>query len=160
MTDREERRRAGPYPHVELATFEAVAGEIATAFPWVDAVYLFGSRARDRTHAGSDADLAILARTGEEPQDWISAEQSIGHFAEDRLGLPVDAVLIRRELQPGLLFEMFRVETILFARDRELAREVAAQARAEYRDLLPRLDRIHARVRRRIKELSHELNGT
>jgi predicted nucleotidyltransferase len=152
MSNREERRRAGPYPHVERATFEAVAGEIATAFPWVDAVYLFGSRARGRTHPGSDADLAVLARTGEAPEDHIRVEQGIAYFAEDRLGLPVDVVLIRRELSPGLLFDMFRVETILFARDRERAHRVACQARAEYRDLRPRLDRIFARVRRQIKE--------
>ena len=44
------------------------------------------------------------------------------------------------------LFDLFRVETILFARDLEQAHLVACRARAEYRDELPRLDRIFERV--------------
>jgi predicted nucleotidyltransferase len=160
MDSREGRRRAGPYPTVDRATFEAVAGEIAAAFPWVDAVYLFGSRARGRTHPGSDADLAVLARTGEEPENRFVAVDKVACFAEDRLRVPVDVVLIRRELSPGLLFDIFRVQTILYAHDWERAQRVACQARAEYRDLLPRLDRIHERVRQRIKELSHALKRT
>jgi predicted nucleotidyltransferase len=160
MSTREERRRAGPYPHIDRATFEAVAAEIAAAFPWVDAVYLFGSRARGRTHPGSDADLAVLAGTGEEPEDRILAEADVACFAEDRLGLPVDVVFIRRDLSPGLLFDIFRVQTILYARDWERAHRVACQARAEYRDLRPRLDRIFARVRREIKEHADALKRT
>jgi predicted nucleotidyltransferase len=160
MSWREERRRAGPYPAVDRATFEAVAGEMAAAFPWVDAVYLFGSRARGRPHPGSDADLAVLARGGEEPEDFIAAQAELAYFAEDRLGLPVDVVLIRRDLSPGLLFDIFRVETILHALDWDRAHRVACQARAEYRELRPRLDRIMARVRQQIKEHADALKRT
>jgi len=131
---------------------EVVAAEIAAAYPWVDAVFLFGSRAQGRTHPGSDADLAVLARAGEQPENWLFGEQNIACFAEDRLGLPIDVVLIRPDLSPSLLFDIFRVETILFAHDGDHAHRVACQARAEYRDLRPRLDRIFARVRREIKE--------
>jgi predicted nucleotidyltransferase len=125
---------------------------LAAAFPWIDAVYLFGSRARGRSHPSSDADLAVLAHPSQQPDDRILAEWKLACFVEDRLGFPVDVVLIRPDLSPGLLFDIFAVETILFARDWERAHQVACRARAEYRDLLPRLDRRFERVRRRIKE--------
>ena len=159
MRRNEEESRSGPYPAVDRATLEAVAVELAAAFPWVDAVYLFGSRARGRAHSRSDADLAVLPRSSEQPEDRILGEAELARFAEDRLEMPADVILIRRDLSPGLLFDIFAVETILYARDRERAHHVACQARAEYRDLLPRLDRAFERTRRRIKELADALNG-
>jgi hypothetical protein len=68
--------------------------------------------------------------------------------------------MIRRDLSPGLLFDIFSVETILHARDPELAHRLACQARAEYRDVLPRLDRAFAHMRRQIEERADALNGT
>ena len=90
--------------------------------------------------------------------DRVAAEAELARFAEDRLNVPVDVVLIRRDLSPGLLFDIFSVETILYARDPERAHRVACQARAEYRDLLPRLERAFRRVQREIEELADALN--
>jgi hypothetical protein len=102
-------------------------------------------------------DLAVLPSEGQAPADRIDAEAELARFVEDRLNLPVDVILIRRDLSPTLLFDIFRVETILFARDWERAHRVACQARAEYRDLLPRLERAFAQLRRRIEERADAL---
>jgi predicted nucleotidyltransferase len=158
MRRRDEERQSGPYPDVDRATLEAVAAELAAAFPWVAAVYLFGSRARGRSRPSSDTDLAVLAHRSETPEDRILAEWELARLAEDRLAMPVDVVLLRRDLSPGLLFDIFRFETILYAHDWEHAHQVACRARAEYRDLRPRLDRIFERVRQRIKERADALN--
>ncbi len=49
--------------------------------------------------------------------DRLTAKADLARCAEDRLGMPVDVVVIRRELSLGLLFDIFFVETILYARD-------------------------------------------
>jgi predicted nucleotidyltransferase len=156
----DEARRIGPFPPVDRGTLEVVASELAAAFPWIDAVYLFGSRARGRPRPSSDTDLAVLSGPSGCPEEYVLAEAQVAHFVEDRLAMPVDAILIRRDLSPGLLFDIFAVETILYAHDWERAHRVACQARAEYRDLRPRLDRIFARVRHQIKEHADALNRT
>jgi hypothetical protein len=50
------------------------------------------------------------------------------------------------------------VETLLYARDPERAHHIACQARAEYRDLLPRLERSFRRVKREIEERADALD--
>jgi predicted nucleotidyltransferase len=129
---------------------------MAAAFPWVDGVFLFGSRAGEHSRPSSDVDLAVLSSAA--PEDRLAAEAELARFAEDRLELPVDVVLIRRDLSPALLFAVFAVETLLWARDPEQAHRVACRARAEYRDLRPRLERAFERVRRRIEERADALN--
>jgi predicted nucleotidyltransferase len=153
-----EARRSGPFPAVPREALDAVASAMAAAHPWVEAVYLFGSRARGCARPGSDVDLAVLPHRSGPPIDRIAAEAELARFAEDRLGIPVDVVLIRRDLSPGLLFDIFSVETILYACDPEAAHRAACQARAEYRDLRPRLERAFARVRQQIEERANALN--
>jgi predicted nucleotidyltransferase len=131
---------------------------LAEAYPWIDAIYLFGSRARGDARAGSDVDLAVLPAEGAAPEDRVAAEAELARFVEEHLRLPVDVVLLRRELSPALLFDIFRVETILFARDWEQAHLLACRARAEYRDLLPRRVRALARLRREVEERADALN--
>ena|SRR5438552_2785499 len=154
----DKAKRSGPFPAVPREALAAVVGEMAAAHPWVEAVYLFGSRARGDARPGSDVDLAVLPRPSNPPLDRITAEAGLARFAEDQLGVPVDVVLIRRELSLGLLFDIFSVETILYARDPEVAHRVACQARAEYRDERPRLERAFERVRRQIEEIANALN--
>src|SRR2546426_1749834 len=137
----DKARRSGPFPAVSRESLGAVASGMAAAHPWLESVYLFGSRARGDARPGSDVDLAVLPRASSPPLDRITVEAELARFAEDQLGVPVDVVLIRRELSPGLLFDIFSIETILYARDPEVAHRVACQARAEYRDERPRLER-------------------
>jgi predicted nucleotidyltransferase len=151
-------RRGGPFPAVDRGALDAVASALAAAHPWIEAVYLFGSRARGQTHPGSDLDLAVLPDQAGLGLDRLLLEAELARFVQDRLGVPVDVVLIRRDLSPSLLYDIFSVETILYARDPERAHRMACQARAEYRDIRPRLDRTFARVQKQIEERADALN--
>ena len=150
--------RSGPSPAMPREALQGAAREMAAAHPWVEAVYLFGSRARGDARPGSDVDLAVLPGSSGPPEDRLGVEAELARFAEDRLGVPVDVVLIRRELSPALLFDIFSVETILYALDWEAAHRVACQARAEYRDERPRMERAFERTRRQIEDLANALN--
>jgi predicted nucleotidyltransferase len=156
----DEKRRARRVPQFERQALVMAAKLMAAAYPTVEAVFLFGSRARKGTHAGSDLDLAVLLREPLSGANRLGVQGELARFMEDRLDLPVDVVLIDRNLAPGLLFDVFAIETILYACDYERAHQVACRARAEYRDVLPRLDRSFARVRRRIQERANALNRT
>lgn len=154
----EEERRAGPWPALDRRQLVVAAEALAAALPGVEAVYLFGSRARGQVHAGSDVDIAVLLEALPVVSERISTQEKLTRFLEDRLQAPVDAVLIHPDLPPSLLFDIFAVETILFARDFERAHRIASQARNEYRDLLPRLERTFGRVQHRIEEWARAIN--
>ncbi len=165
----DDARRVGPWPEVSRDALVEAAGALAEAHPGVEAVYLFGSRARGKARPGSDLDLAVLLAAGYPPghppkvgrgraPERLLLQQDLARFVEDWLGLPVDVVVLHPDLPPGLLFDIFRVETILFARDPDRAHLVACRARAEYRDLLPRLERQLARTRQRLKEHADALD--
>jgi hypothetical protein len=145
---------------IEYESLITAAQALATAHSSVEAVFLFGSRARGAVRTSSDLDLAVLLQNPAPDADRLRLQAELARSVEDRVGLPVDVVLVDRRLAPGLLFDIFAIETILFARNYERAHEVACRARAEYRDALPRLDRSFARVRRRIEERAHALNRT
>lgn len=155
-----ETKRSGPASVVAREALHQVATDIGKTHSWVEAVYLFGSHARGNVRAGSDVDLAVLPCRSGVLGDRLQAQADLARLAEDQLGVPVDVVLIQRELSPGLLFDIFSVETILFARDQERAHRIACQARAEYRDLRPRMDRAFERLRRQIEERADALNGS
>ncbi|MCA1597237.1 MAG: nucleotidyltransferase domain-containing protein, partial [Chloroflexi bacterium] len=120
-------------------------------------VYLFGSLARGDARPSSDIDLAVLPRAGREV-DAIYLEAAISRFVEDRLGIPTDAVVVQRHLSLPLLWEIFRLETVLYSADYDRAHAAACQARAAYREELPRLERIDERVRQRLTEMANALN--
>jgi len=152
----EDRRRLGPWPELRAEDLAAGAEALAQTYASVDAVYLFGSRARGEVRPGSDLDLAVLLSAP--PPDRVVLEAEMARFLEDRFGLPVDVLVLRPELSPGLLFDVFRVERVLFARDAERAHRFACRARAEYRDLYPRLQRQFEHLRRQLKEDADALN--
>ena len=148
--DADERRgRSWPQPTRERLVDTARA--IAEADSRVDAVYLFGSHSAGTVRPTSDVDLAVLLSAAAPQEDPLSIQYLLEEAAEDRLGLPVDVVILRWDLSPSLLFDIFRRETILFARDRNRAHNVACRARAEYREELPRLERSWEKLRRRLE---------
>jgi predicted nucleotidyltransferase len=154
----DEDRQVRRAPPVGRQALIAVAETLADAYSSVEAVFLFGSRARGAEHAVSDLDLAVLLDEPAPDADRLRLQAELARFVEERVSLPVDVVLVDRTLPPGLLFDIFAVETILFARDYERTHQVACRARAEYRDVLPRLDRSFEWVRQRIEERAHALN--
>jgi predicted nucleotidyltransferase len=137
---------------------QAAVRQMAEAYQEVDAVYLFGSLARGSGRDGSDVDLAVSLNSFDPDRDRIDMQAELAAYLEARLGVPVDVVVLDSGLSPGLLFDIFAVETILYARDYEQAHARACRARAEYRDLLPRRERAFERLRRRIEERANALN--
>jgi predicted nucleotidyltransferase len=136
----------------DAVELRVVAEAIAARFPQVSAVFLFGSLARGDWRPSSDVDLAILTEPPVEMLDRIPLAADISDFAAERLGVSCDVLVLHADLRPRLLFSIFQVETPLFARDPERAHRYACWARAEYRDLLPRLERADRRAMERLKE--------
>ena len=85
-----------------------IARVLAEADPRVDAVYLFGSHAAGSVRPTSDVDFAVPLDPAAPLEDLLSVQYALKDVAEDRLGLPVDVVILRWDLSPPLLFEIFR----------------------------------------------------
>src|SRR5438128_1926425 len=94
----DEGRRALPTRPISESELRQAARAVAEAFLLVDAVYLFGSRARGTAHLRSDVDVAVLLAAGQEPDDPIHVTAGIARFLEERLDIPVDVVLVSRRL--------------------------------------------------------------
>ena len=146
-----DERRGRNWPQPTRDQFDDTAMAMAEADSRVDAVYLFGSHAAGAVRPTNDVDFAVLLDLAAPPEDPLSVKYLLEDVAEERLGLPVDVVIVGEDLSPSLLFEVFRRETILFARDRNRAHNAACRARAEYREELPRLERARDNLRRRLE---------
>ena len=157
MRDEDEWRRRGPFPPVTTDQIRQAAAEIAE-YPGVQAVYLFGSRVWGSTRSSSDIDLAVWIEPCVQGRQPVGLASEMASKVEDRLGVATDVVLLSRDLPLGLLFDIFRVEMILWTRDAERAHDYACRARLAYRDELPRFDRNHASVVQRSKERARALD--
>ena len=156
--DRDEYRRRGPFPPVTMDQIRQAAVEIGRR-PGVQAVYLFGSRARGSVRPSSDIDLAVWVNPPVDDGEQITVADRLSALVEDLLDVPTDVVLLPDPTLPlGLLFDVFSVETILWARDSAKAHDLACRARLEYRDELPRLDRARDRLFARIRGSVHATN--
>jgi len=67
----------------------------------VSMAFLFGSQAKDTTHIGSDADIAVYFTPSSRYVDWEEAieypeETNIGNDVEHIIGLPTDLVVLNR----------------------------------------------------------------
>lgn len=116
------------------------------ALPDTEAIYLFGSRAVGATHATSDVDLAILAKS---PLD-ANARYDIQERIADRLHVPVD-LLDLRMASTVMRVQVLEHGELLFERDvhrREafeaLALSAYARLNEERRGII---DDIHSRGR-------------
>lgn len=105
--------RSGAWLAHDRDALVKAAGALVAIYPWSDAVYLFGSRARSHERAESDVDLAVLPDAISSPVNRVTAEADLSRFLEERLKVPVNVGRIRRALSPALLFDIFSVQTIL-----------------------------------------------
>jgi predicted nucleotidyltransferase len=95
---------------------------------------VFGSRARGRSHAESDVDVALGLADGMRPTALELGE--IGSRLEAAVGRPVDLVLLD-EAPPGLAYRVFRDGQIILERDRRALVDRKARAILEYLDFRP-----------------------
>lgn len=107
----------------------------------IEAVWLFGSRARNEADALSDVDLAVLASSHlEAPALWDKQLEWTG-TAVQVLGTDEVGVQVMNRLPTALRHSILRDARLLWSRAPEIAADFAGRTVKEYLDLKPYLDR-------------------
>jgi uncharacterized protein len=107
----------------------------------VDAVWLFGSRARNEGDALSDVDLAVLARADLDASRLWNAQLSWTRRAIEALGTDEVGVQVVNRLPVAPRHAVLRDARLLWSRSPERAADFCARTLKEYLDLKPYLDR-------------------
>jgi predicted nucleotidyltransferase len=103
------------------------------------AVYLYGSRARGTDTAASDVDIAVLYAA--EPAPFLAElPLDLESDLERAIGLPVQAVVLNRA-PADLIHRVLRDGKLLLDRERTCRIRFEVQARNDFFDLKPILDR-------------------
>jgi predicted nucleotidyltransferase len=128
-----------------------VAPDVETRFPRmvealardgrIDAIWLFGSRARQEADALSDVDVAVLARRDLDAEALWTAQIEWTNLAVDALGTSEVAVQTINRLPAALRHGILRDARLLWASSEETAVDFTARTLKEYLDLKPYLDR-------------------
>lgn len=112
----------------------AALRRILEAEPGVAYALLFGSSARGKAHADSDADIAIELTAGA-PRD-VHALGGLAARLESAAGRPVDLVLLDEAPAP-LAYRIFRDGRLLVERDHGALVARKARALLDYLDFKP-----------------------
>ena len=117
---------------------------VLNAFPEVEAVYLFGSAAEDKTKNDSDIDLALVVKRplGKQRLDILAALTAEGLDNVDLVTLDADDVVLR--------FEAVRPNRLLYARPEFDHGAFFSKVIREYFDLLPFLERQREAYKKRL----------
>ena len=107
----------------------------------MEAVWLFGSRARNEADALSDIDLAALARRGLDASALWDAQLDWTDLAVKTLGTDEVAVQVLNRLPVALRDPILREARLLWSRSPEIAADFATVTLKEYLDLKPYLAR-------------------
>lgn len=113
--------------------------EILTRDPDVQAVYLFGSRARGQQRADSDLDLAVLLPSHLSDREVWKKRLSLGALAAEGLNRELD-LFIMGESDLDLTFRILQQGQRLFERDRSQVRAREAYLVSLYYDYQPFLE--------------------
>jgi predicted nucleotidyltransferase len=107
----------------------------------VEAVWLFGSRARNEADALSDIDLAVLADAALEPAVLSSVELEWTTMAVRVLGTDEVGVQVLNRLRVAPRHAILRDARLLWSRSPEIAVDFESRTQKEFLDLRPYLDR-------------------
>lgn len=107
----------------------------------IEAVWLFGSRARQEADALSDIDVAVLARDGLSRSALWDTELEWTGLAVKAFGTDEVAVQTVNRLPVALRAGVLRDARLLWSRSAEKAADFCARTLKEYLDLKPYLDR-------------------
>jgi predicted nucleotidyltransferase len=107
----------------------------------IDAIWLFGSRARHEADALSDVDVAVLARRDVDRSDLWDAELAWTGLAVEALGTDEVAIQAVNRLPVALRDPILRDARLLWTRTPEVAADFVASTLKEYLDLKPYLAR-------------------
>lgn len=119
--------------------------------PDLVAVYLFGSTARQQTHALSDLDLAVLFEPGLTEEALFDRTLELGAILEDSLRQSVDLVALNRA-PPALCFQVLKDGRLVVERDRTQRCLFVVRALNRYYDAKSYLDYHNAQLVSRIRE--------
>ncbi len=106
----------------------------------LEAVWLFGSRARGEADALSDVDLAVFARRDLTSSELWDAQIEWTGVAADVLGTDEVAVQALNHLPVALRHSILRDARLLWARDPQVASHLEAVTLKRYLDFKPHLD--------------------
>ena len=113
--------------------------EIINKFPSIQVLYLFGSHASNTARADSDVDIAVFT----DGNDSTTMDLELGVFLQERLGRPVDVVIMQKA-SPILQHE------VLLQKVRIFEKSPAARALFENQSLRAYLDALHYQRKRAI----------
>jgi hypothetical protein len=122
--------------------FQAMAAEVVAA-------YLFGSVARGQERKDSDVDVGVVLAQGR-PRSLVELDR-VARLQDElsrAIGRDVDLVVLNGA-PADLLHRVLLDRVLLFESDHERRIEFEVQARNEYFDLLPNLERYRREVLRR-----------
>lgn len=143
---------SGPAYHLPMASMPAISDSSAKAMrdavlrvlPGIEALYVFGSRARGDARVDSDLDLAVLGAAPLDPLHRFQAQRELSAL----LDIDVDLVDLRAA-NSVLRSEVVNGGKALFTRDPEYALEFESRVLGEYADLLEATRDLRERVRER-----------
>lgn len=137
--ERARRRTAGG--PVDLDAARSALAAYASARPEIEAIWLFGSQARNEPRRGSDLDLALQINPRVPREEEVFYTAARAREIEALLGTPVDVVLLSRDLPLPLAWEIIQSPRILFERKTGLTESFGSHLRGLCRDQWPRLER-------------------
>jgi len=107
----------------------------------IEAIWLYGSRARGEADALSDVDVAVLARRDLDAAALWDAQIAWTTLAVETLGTDEVAVQALNRLPTAVRHAILRDARLLWASSEEIAADFTAQTVKEYLDLKPYLER-------------------
>jgi predicted nucleotidyltransferase len=106
----------------------------------IEAIWLFGSRARNEADALSDVDIAVLARGDLDASALWDRQLEWTRFAVDALGTHEVSIQALNRVPVALRHAILRDGRLLWSCSPEIAADFAARCLKEYLDFKPYLD--------------------
>lgn len=125
----------------DVETRLPAAAEILACDPRIEAVWLFGSRARGEADALSDVDLAVLARADLNGEELGDAQIAWTNLAVDALRTDEVGLQVLNGLPVAVRHAILCDARLLWAKSPEAAADCVARTIKEYLDFKPYVDR-------------------
>lgn len=134
-----------PLPQAQPELSPATIGQaVLDVLPGIEALYLFGSRAKGIARADSDLDLAVFAATPLDAMQRFNAQRALSA----KLDCDVDLVDLH-DASSVLRSEVVNHGHLLYRRDAERTLDFEARVLGEYAELLDATRELRKEIHRR-----------